>query len=166
MGSFKSAAARTKDQRTITVADRPEDIKPEDWLQDGESITFWTVMPHGAAADIADAATTAEVMQGLNRRQRRRAQVRASYHPGRAALATFVLGLIVVNVRDEEDKPVTINLPTPGQDGWEDRAKALMSGLPSPLVDWLQTAIGADAPESLEDLPDDAETEEDTLGNG
>lgn len=184
MGSFKNLGARIADQRTITIADRPLDryedidgertlvqreVPVEDWLAEGESITFWTRMPHGAAADIADAATTAVIAEGMGRAARRRnrgaAQVQATYSPGKAALATFVLGIVGFELRDENDKPVQFELLPPGQFGWEERAKVFMSGLPGAVVAFLQEFMGEDAPPSLASLPADAETEDDTLGN-
>lgn len=182
MGSFKSAAARTANQRTITSADRPAavmGVNPDDglpmvlvpevpadqWLAEGESLTYWTQLPHGAAADIADAATEAVVAPGSNRASRRAARMSAMYHPGKAALATFVLGIVDFNLRDENDQPVKVELPAVGSEGWELRAKAFMSGLPAPLVEWLQEHIGADAPDSLGSLAPDAEHDDDTVGN-
>lgn len=181
MGSFKSASARAADQATLTAADRPmaryedkvvDGVKqpvlvaaevPEDqWLQPGESITYWLRLPHGAAADIADAATQAVVEPGSRRRA---AQMKAVYHPGKAALATFVLGLVALDLRDEDDKRVVIELPTVGEPGWESKAKAIMSGLPAAVVNELQERIGAGSPPSLDSQPDDANGEGDTVGN-
>lgn len=175
MGSFKSAAARSGDQHTLTADDRPKaildaegkviepEVPADQWLAPGESITYWTKMPHGAAADIADAATTAVVSPGT--RRGRPSQMRASYHPGKAALATFLLGIVAFDLRDENDQQVRIELPTVGAEGWEERAKAFMSGLPAAVVNVLQERIGADAPPSLDSLPADAEHEDDTVGN-
>lgn len=180
MGSFKSAGARSADQAVLTADDRPlavyrddeetgkrvlvqSEVKPEDWLQPGETITYWARMPHGAAADIADAATSAMVMQ--QSRRRGGPKLNAQYHPGRAALATFILGIVEFNLRDENDKPVEFALPTPGTDGWEGRAKLFMSGLPEAVVTVLQERIGSGSPESLDTLADDAATEADTVGN-
>lgn len=164
MGSFKSAGARAADQATLTVDDRPEKVDPSDWLQPGETITYWTRLPHGFAADIADAATTAVVQ---NRSARRGgANVQAAYHPGKAALATFILGIVSFALRDENDQPVAIELPTVGTPGWEARAKAFMSGLPGPLANDLQLRIGADSPAGLDEPAEDAKDEADTVGNG
>src|SRR5574343_289678 len=52
MESFRTAtAARAHDQGVLTAADRP------DWLADGETVTYWRRLPHGAARRVAAAAT-------------------------------------------------------------------------------------------------------------
>lgn len=179
MGSFKSAAARSADQATLTADDRPlakyetgedgkerlvrAEVDPANWLQPGESITYWSILPHGTAADIADAATEAAVEPGSRRRGP--AQMKAVYHPGRAALATFMAGIVSFALRDENDQPVKFDLPAVGTPGWEVRAKTFMSALPAAVVDALQERIGSGGPESLTSLPADAANDADTVGN-
>lgn len=174
MGSYKSPAARAAEgQATLRPEDRPESVPPEEWLGKGEWITYWTQMPYGTAADIAEVATLAVMdTNGGNRAERRERRrsgggggVRAEYRAGRAAVATFVCGLVGWALFDETGNPVPFvpaNLDDPG---WYDRGKALMSALPGAVVDTLQRLIDSGSPPSLSSLPEDAEHEEDTEGN-
>lgn len=162
MGSFRSSASRASQVATLTAAHLPKGVRPEDWLGEGESITYRTQMPHGAAADIADAATTA-TMTGMGRR----AQMRAVYNPGKAAVATFLLGLVNWVLYDETGAQVPFAVPAVGSEGWFEAGKEIMSSLPEAVVTNLQELINSGSEPSLAERPDDADPEnpQDTVGN-
>lgn len=175
MGSYKSPAARAAEgQATLRPEDRPEQVDPAEWLGPGEWIAYWTQMPYGTAADIAEVATLAvmDTSAPRNRQERRDARrngggggVRAEYRAGRAAVATFVCGLVNWNLYDETGSVVPFvpaNLDDPA---WFERGKALMSALPGPVVDRLQQLIDSGSPPSLDSPVEDPVVEGETEGN-
>lgn len=168
MGSFRSAAAQAASGQAMLLPEhRPAAVAPADWLQPGEWITYWSQMPHGLAADIAEAATLAVVDTSGNRQQRRSgSNIRAEYRAGRAAIASFIAGIVNWNLTDESGASVPF-VPAQFDDpNWYPLGKATMSALPGPVVDALQRLIDSGSPPSLDSLPEDAEHEEDTEGNG
>ena len=168
MGSYRTPAAQAARQATLRAEDRPEGIAPEDWLGREEWIIYWTQMPYGAAADIAEAATVA-IMDTGNRASRRSGSggqsVRAEYRAGRAAVAMFIMGLVNWYLLDESGQVVPYVVPNLDEPDWFFKGKALMSALPGPVVDRLQKLIDAGSEPSLDAVPDDAEQATDTEGN-
>lgn len=150
MGSFRTAARRTADQATLTAADRPEDVLEPDWLGQGESITYWMRLPHGAAARIASAATLAKVDQ-------RGRIADATYDPGRASIAKLTEGIVGWSIRDENDQLVPWD-PTRGAE--------LLDGLPEPVVTVLGSVIGRGEPKALTAPADPANPKGEAEGNG
>ena len=166
MGSYRSVAAQAASgQATLLPEHRPEGVAPGDWLQPGEWITYWSQMPHGMAADIAEAATVAAISTTGNRQQRRMAGIKAEYRAGRAAIASFVAGIVNWNLTDEAGLPVPFTPVSFDDPLWFVQGKAIMSALPGAVVDSLQRLIDSGSPPSLDSLPEDAEHEGDTEGN-
>lgn len=172
MGSFRSQKSINEGQAVLTAADRPmaeykevegervlvqAEVPASEWLQEGESITYWTEFPHGIAADIADAATVSEVD--------RKGRIKATYKVGRAAVATFLLGIVKWTLLDENGnevpwQPANLDDPT-----WYVKGKNIMSGLPTPVVKRLQELMDSGSPERLDAPAPDPRSEADTVGN-
>lgn len=135
MGSFRSADTRVHDQAVLTAADRPEWLSELDpsgrpnWLGDGESITYWTRLPHGAARRIATAASPTVVDE--------RGRMHGSYDVGAATMAQLREGIVDWTVFDEHGLKVA----------WDARrAEELIDGLPLPVITELGERIGRDEP--------------------
>lgn len=168
MGSYRSAAAQaTAGQAVLSHEDRPAGVAEADWLAPGEWIRYWAVMPHGKAADIAEAATVAVLdTSRAERRSRGTMGVRAEYKAGRAAIATFVAGLVDWSLQDETGTTVPFPLISFDDPNWFIKGKTVMSALPGAVVDRLQQVIDSGAEPRLDEPAADAEHEEDTEGNG
>jgi hypothetical protein len=135
MGSFRTPAARVADQAVLTAADRPVGLPAVDskgranWLAEGESITYWTRLTHGAARRIATAATHATVD--------RQGRVSGAYDVGAAAGAKLAEGIVDWVVFDDGGRPVA----------WDRRqAGMLLDGVPAPVLKVLADVIGHDEP--------------------
>ncbi len=125
MGSFKTLAQRrAQDTAVLTAADIPENVKPEDWLQENETITYWKRLPHGAIQDIVAAAskmsTDSPEIQGWDAK--------------RALQARLEVGIVDWNIKDGDGIPVE----------WRaTRARELLDGIPYAVFNSLQGLIGS-----------------------
>lgn len=140
MGSFRTLSDRqARDVKTLRQADRPLDTPELDpagnanWLGEGESVTFWTVLPHLQMTSIISAGTSAQ----FDRHGRAH---KITYDPGSAIRARMVEGIVDWTVFDENAAPVP----------WEhDRGLVLVDGLPRGVFMYLQKWIGNGAPPDL-----------------
>ena len=138
MGSFRTAPARAHDQATLTAGDRPAWLPEVDeaglpnWLGVGESITYWTRLPHGAVRRISSAASE-NIIDATGR-------IRGRYDVGVATLAQLREGIVDWTILDETGQRVA----------WDpDEAEALIDGLPVMVVTELGNRIGRDEPEPV-----------------
>lgn len=138
MGSFRTRDDRASDQAVLTAADRPEHLPALDakgranWLAEGETITYWTRLPHGAARRIATAATHALVDS--------KGRVSGTYDVGAAAGAKLAEGIVDWTLSDGDGRPVA----------WDRRqATTLLDGVPTPVLGALSGRIGSDEPAPL-----------------
>ena len=136
MGSFRSPLARIKGQHTIT-ADRPPDIPELDevgernWLDEGESITYWRVLPHSVSTAMVTAGTKVE----FNRKGKPR---KASYDAGAAVRTRLVNGIVGWVLKDENGTVIE----------WDpERGDELLNGLPGGVYAYLLRQVGSGAPE-------------------
>lgn len=152
MGSYRALADRASDQAVLTAADCPVGLPALDakgranWLAEGETITYWTRLPHGAARHIASAATRASV-DSIGR-------VSGSYDVGAASLTKYAEGIVTWSVTDSAGLPVL----------WDPRrADVLLDGVPDFVLATLGTLIGNGEPEPVAEPPKDGppEPEED-----
>jgi len=142
MGSYRSAADRACDQAVLTAADRPRDLPVLDarghanWLAEGETITYWTRLPHGAARRIASAATHTSV-DSLG-------QVSGTYDVGVAGMTKYAEGIVDWSLTDGEGHPVP----------WDPRqAEALLDGVPTHVLGVLGGLIGRGEPPAVVEPP-------------
>jgi hypothetical protein len=147
MGSFRTLAERRgNDVRTITAADRPLavrdphtkrltqiEVAPEDWLGEGESVTYWAILPHTSVSAIVAAGSSAVF-------DKRGKPVRLAYDAGAAIRARLVNGIIDWTMFDQAGQPVPWDM---------DKGADLLNGLPDGVYDYLQRNVGNQAPASL-----------------
>ena len=151
-GSFRSAAnRRMADTKTITKADRPTlvegpdpddptkkivlqvEVPPEEWLQDGESITFWTKLPRGAVTKMVSAGVKVDINQKGGRMEN------ARYDAGDVILTRLLLGIVDWVIFDEQGTRIP----------WNPNQPELLDGLPEGLHAYLIQHVGNDAPPAL-----------------
>lgn len=125
MGSFKTLAQRrSQDTAVLTVDHRPEEVKPEDWLQEGETITYWKRLPHGAIQDIVAAASKVSTDSGDIQ----------GWDAKRALQARLEVGIVDWTIKDGDGIPVE----------WRStRARELLDGIPYAVFNSLQGVIGS-----------------------
>ena len=135
MGSYRSAADRASDQAVLTAADRPPGLPALDskgranWLSEGETITYWTRLPHGAVRRIASASTHASV-DDLG-------HTSGTYDVGTATLAKYAEGIVAWTLTDGAGLPVL----------WDPRqAAALLDGVPDFVLGALGSCLGNGEP--------------------
>jgi len=146
MGSYRSAADRASDQAVLTAADRPPGLPALDskgranWLSEGETITYWTRLPHGAARRIASASTHASV-DAMGR-------VSGTYDVGSATLTKYAEGIVAWTLTDGAGLPVL----------WDPRqAAALLDGVPDFVLGALGSRIGSGEPPPAVEPPKEGE---------
>ena len=128
MGSFRSPASRTEDQGVLAESDRPEDIAPEHWLQEGETITYWIKLPYRAAVRLANEGMR-PVLDG-----QRVTDLRVQL----GSLQTIKLeeGIVGWTLRDERNRVVP----------WDrKRAPELLEGIPNAVRERLTAVIEPNA---------------------
>jgi hypothetical protein len=137
MGSYRAPADRAFDQSILTFADCPVGLPAVDdkgranWLAEGETITYWTRLPHGAARRIASAATHASVDS--------KGRVSGTYDIGDASLTKLTEGIVSWSLTDGAGRPVL----------WDPRqASTLFDGLPDFVLGTLAARIGNGEPEA------------------
>ena len=135
MGSFRSPADRASDQAVLTAADSPaglpvlDDKGRPNWLAEGETITYWTRLPHGATRRIASAATKASVDS--------RGRVSGTYDVGAAAMTKYQEGIVTWTLTDGAGHLVP----------WDSRqAASLLDGVPDLVLATLGLRIGNEEP--------------------
>jgi hypothetical protein len=125
MGSFKTLAQRrASDTAVLSAKDRPEDVKPEHWLQDGETITYWKSLPHGAIQDIVAAASNITLDAPEVQR----------WDASLALQARLEVGIVDWTIKDGDGLPVE----------WRhEKARELLDGIPYAVFNSLQGLIGS-----------------------
>jgi hypothetical protein len=158
MGSFRTLSDRqARDVKTIRQADRPLDTPELDpagnanWLAEGESVAFWTVLPHLQMTAIVSAGTSAQ----FDKRGRAH---RVTYDPGAAIRSRIVEGIVDWTLFDETGAPVP----------WDhEKGLVLVDGLPNAVFMFLQQWIGNGAPPDLNAVaPETAKPNEDGVLEG
>lgn len=153
MGSFRSLAdRRTKDTDVLTNETCSA-------LEPGESIRYWTRLPHGARAKVDQAGSV--IVIGTAGEEFR-------YDPVARGRTTLREGIIEMTLLDEEGRSIH----------WDyARADELLDGMPPAALAMLGTLIDSERPPRLSDkvdddgepLPADADPETvaqaDTVGN-
>lgn len=129
MGSFKSHSARQETDTAVLTKG----------LAEGESITYWKVLPHSAARAISSAAAKPDI-------DKRGRVLGVTFDSGAAALTRLRVGIVDWNLTDEAGRLVPWN---------PSKAAELVDGLPTAVTDALTKLIGAGDPEpALEELAD------------
>jgi hypothetical protein len=125
MGSFKTLAQRrASDTAVLTSKDLPDGVKAEDWLQDGETITYWKSLPHGAIQDIVAAAS--QITLGSSEIQ--------GWDASLALQARLEVGIVDWTVKDGDGLPIE----------WRHtKARELLDGIPYAVFNSLQGLIGS-----------------------
>lgn len=142
MGSFRNLAVRrSADTRTITAADKPEAVKPEDWLTEGESVTFWGVLPHGVVQSMIAAGSNARIDKsgGLGE---------IEWNTAAALRSRIIGGIVDWRIFDEVGNLV----PWSPQGGEE-----LLDGIPNPVYQFLMGEIGKESPKLLSEVDPQAD---------
>ncbi len=133
MGSFKTPTARLQDNTAVIT----------EGLADGESITYWKVLPHSAMGKISKAGVT----MGTDHRGR---MTGAQFDPAAAVLARLTIGIVHWDITDESGNRVP----------WDpNNAAELLDGLSGIVTANLAARIGNGDPEP--DLDEELEASED-----
>jgi hypothetical protein len=139
-GSFRSRPIRWAEDQAVLTGHG---------LAEGESIRYWTRLPHGAASRIVTAASHLVVDPRTGR------VVEASYDAGAAARARLREGIVDWTIRDEAGQLVP----------WDSRqADELLDGLPLETVAALGNLIGSGEPPDLSAPADPEHPDGETLG--
>lgn len=121
MGSFKTQSARLAGDTGVLT----------EGLAEGESITYWKVLPHSAMGKISKAGVT----MGTDNRGR---MTGAMFDPAAAVLERLKLGIQHWDITDEQGNRVP----------WDpNNAAELLDGLPIAVTSQLSALIGGGDPE-------------------
>lgn len=141
MGSFRQLSVRrAADTRTITIADKPADVDAKDWLGEGESITFWGILPHGVVQGMIAAGSSAKIDRTGNLSE-------MGWDTAAALKARIIGGIVDWRLFDETGMIVAW-VPASGSD--------LLDGLPNPVYQYLMAEIGKESPKMLTEVNPDA----------
>ena len=141
MGSFRQLSGRrAADTRTITAYDKPETVEAKDWLGEGESITFWGVLPHGVVQGMIAAGSSAKIDRTGNLSE-------MGWDTAAALKARIIGGIVDWRLFDESGMIVPW-VPADGAD--------LLDGLPNPVYQYLMAEIGKESPKMLSEANPDA----------
>ena len=141
MGSFRQLSVRrAADTRTITANDKPETVEAKDWLGEGESITFWGVLPHGVVQGMIAAGSSAKIDRTGNLSE-------MGWDTAAALKARIIGGIVDWRLFDEAGMIVPW-VPADGAD--------LLDGLPNPVYQYLMAEIGKESPKMLSEANPDA----------
>lgn len=141
MGSFRQLSVRrAADTRTITIVDKPELVAASDWLGEGESVTFWGVLPHGVVQAMVAAGSQAKIDRTGNLSE-------MGWDTAAALKARIIGGIVDWRLFDESGMMVEWN-PAKGGD--------LLDGLPNPVYQFLMSEIGKESPKTLSEINPDA----------
>ena len=141
MGSFRQLSVRrAADTRTITINDKPAEVDAKDWLGEGESITFWGVLPHGVVQGMIAAGSSAKIDRSGNLSD-------LGWDTAAALKARIIGGIVDWRLFDETGMIVTW-VPANGAE--------LLDGLPNPVYQYLMAEIGKESPKMLTEVNPDA----------
>ena len=138
MGSFRQLSVRrAADTRTITIVT----VEAKDWLGEGESITFWGVLPHGVVQDMIAAGSAAKI-------DKTGVMGEMQWDTAAALRARIIGGIVDWRLFDESGMIVAW---VPSQ------AKDLLDGLANPVYQYLMSEIGKESPKMLSEVNENAE---------